>query len=161
MKRGGFRRPLLERKRTVHTPGTGRGVMARCADTVVARPKEDPVRCEAYLRYVAAMPCWLCGAVDRSQAAHSDEGKGLGIKAGDDRAFPLCCDQPDQPGCHHAMGTAGTFTRDVRRRMERQAVAFTQHALIERSAGDPVLRAVLILARVLVIIETTPSDGGS
>jgi hypothetical protein len=34
--------------------------------------------------------------------------------------------------------------------MERQAVAFTQHALIERSAGDPVLRAVLVRACVLV-----------
>ncbi len=148
--RSSFKRPVLVRKRTVHTPGTGRGVMVRCADTVVDRPKEDPVRCEAYLRYVAAMPCWLCGAVGRSQAAHSDEGKGLGIKAGDDRAFPLCADQPEQPGCHHAMGTAGTYTRDVRRRMEHQAVAFTQQALIERSAWEPELREVLIRARVLV-----------
>jgi hypothetical protein len=150
MQRSTFKRPVLVRKRTVHTPGTGRGVMVPSTDTVVAKPKDDPVRCEAYLRYVAAMPCWLCGAVSRSQAAHADEGKGLGIKAGDDRTFPLCADQPGKSGCHHAMGTAGTYTRDVRRRMERQAVAFTQHALIERAASDPVLRAVLVRARVLV-----------
>lgn len=151
--RSSFKRPQYVRQRTVHTPGTGRGVMARSTGAVAAAPKEDPVRCEPYLRYVAAMPCWLCGAVGRSQAAHSDEGKGLGIKAGDDRTFPLCATSLGQPGCHHAMGTAGTYTRDVRRRMERQAVAFTQHALIERSAGDPVLRAVLVKVRLLPPLE--------
>lgn len=153
MKRGGFRRPLLERKRTVHTPGTGRGVIARAVDTVVAMPKEDVPRCEEYLRYVADLPCWLCGAEGRSQAAHSDEGKGERIKAGDDRAFALCADQLGKPGCHHAMGTAGTFTRDARRRLERQAVAYTQHVLIERSAGDPKLRAVLVKVRLLPPLE--------
>lgn len=154
MKRGTFKRHVLERKRSVPTPGTGRGVMVRSGDTVVSAPKENVPRSEAYLRYVAALPCWLCGAVGRSQAAHSDEGKGERIKAGDDRAFALCADQLGQPGCHHAMGTAGTFTRDVRRRMERQAVAFTQHLLIERSASEPELRAVLIEVRVLVPIDT-------
>lgn len=150
MRRPGFKHKVLERKLTVHTPGTGRGVHARALDTVVDATKENVPRSETYLRYVAKLPCWLCGAVGRSQAAHSDEGKGLGIKAGDDRAFALCADQPGHPGCHHAMGTAGTYTKDVRRRMERQAVAFTQHLLIERSAGDPKLRAALIEARVLV-----------
>lgn len=148
--RSTFKRPVRVRQRTVHTPGTGRGVMARAVDTVVSAPKENVPRSESYLRYVAMLPCWLCGAVGRSQAAHSDEGKGERIKAGDDRAFALCADQPGKPGCHHAMGTAGTYTRDVRRRMERQAVAFTQHLLIERSAGEPKLRAALIEARVLV-----------
>ncbi len=154
MKRSTFKRPVLVRQRSVPTPGTGRGVIVRAVDTVVAAPKEDVPRCEEYLRYVASLPCWLCGAVGRSQAAHSDEGKGLGIKAGDDRTFPLCADQPGQPGCHHAMGTAGTYTRDVRRRMERQAVAFTQNALIERSASDPVLLVVLIKVRVIVPMVT-------
>jgi hypothetical protein len=154
VKRGTFKRPVMERRITVHTPGTGRGVVLPASSAVVAVPKEDPVRCESYRRYVAAMPCWLCGVHGRSQAAHSDEGKGAHIKAGDDRTFPLCAASPGQPGCHYQMGTAGTYTREVRRRMERQAVAFTQHLLIERSAGDPKLRAALIEARVLVPIDT-------
>lgn len=153
MKRTGFARQAMPRTRSVPMPGTGRGVMAMATSTISAVPKENPVRCEAYRRYVAALPCWLCGAVGRSQAAHADEGKGAHIKAGDDRTFPLCATSPGQPGCHHAMGTAGTFTRDVRRRMERQAVAFTQHQLIDQSAGDPALRAVLVKVRVLVPLD--------
>lgn len=150
MKSRGFARPAMPpRTRSVPLPGTGRGVMAPSSSNVVSVPKEDPVRCEAYRRYVAAMPCWLCGVHGRSQAAHADEGKGAHIKAGDDRTFPLCATSPGRPGCHYAMGTAGTYTRDVRRRMERQAVAFTQHALIERAASEPELRLVLVAARVL------------
>lgn len=149
MNRGGFKRPVLERVRSVPTRGTGRGVMAPATDSVVAMPKESPVRSDPYLRYVAALPCWLCGIVGHSQAAHSDEGKGMGFKAGDDRTFPLCCTRPGIPGCHHAMGTGGTFTRDVRRRMEHQAVAFTQHQLLDRSASDPVLRKVLVDVGIL------------
>lgn len=131
------------------TPGTGRGVHARSNDTAVPAPKENVPRCEEYLRYVAKLPCWLCNAVGMSQAAHSDEGKGTGIKAGDDRTFPLCATSPGRPGCHHSMGTAGTFTKEARRRMERQAVGSTQQVLIEQSAGDPDLRAALVKVRIL------------
>ena len=92
-------------------------------------------------------------ALEDELVAVTAQGKGERIKAGDDRAFALCADQLGKPGCHHAMGTAGTFTRDARRRLERQAVAYTQHVLIERSASDPKLRAVLVKVRLLPPLE--------
>ena len=35
--------------------------------------KAQAVRSPEYRRYVALLPCWLCSAVGRSQAAHADE----------------------------------------------------------------------------------------
>ena len=66
----------------------------------VARPKVQPVRDEAYRRFVASLPCFGCGIHGYSQAAHPDHGRGLGQKASDRDTFPLCCARPMVPGCH-------------------------------------------------------------
>ena len=66
-------------------------------------PKTEYVRDESYRRFVASLPCFACGLVGFSQAAHSnqaDAGKGLSIKASDAFLFPLCADQPGRRGCH-------------------------------------------------------------
>lgn len=53
-------------------------------------PKQRIERNDKYLRLVAARPCKFCGAVGQSQAAHENNGKGLGMKTSDVRTFPLC-----------------------------------------------------------------------
>jgi hypothetical protein len=99
------------------------------ARLVVPLPKQAPVRDAAYLRAVAALPCAHCGRPGPSQAAHADEGKGMGIKASDHDTMPLCADSPGQRGCHWIIGTSGTFTREERRALEVRYVAETKQAL--------------------------------
>ena len=52
------------------------------APTEPAAPiaKSAPVRSEAYRRAVASLPCINCGVPGHSQCAHSNSGKGAGIK---------------------------------------------------------------------------------
>ena len=67
------------------------------------QPKHDYVRDEGYRRFVASLPCFACGRIGRSQAAHSNaesDGKGGAIKASDAALFPLCADEPGAIGCH-------------------------------------------------------------
>jgi len=84
---------------------------------VIAHPKQQPVRSEAYLREVAKLPCINCCS-ERSQAAHPNTGKGMGTKADDRRAFPLCADAPGQVGCHTRFDQGAMFGKAERRRME-------------------------------------------
>lgn len=149
MKRSGFRRPVLERKRSALIPmRERRGVLGPVGDEVRAQPKDEPVRSEVYLRAVASLPCWLCGIVGHSQAAHADEGKGMGIKSSDTTAAPLCGPHDGLPGCHYLVGTSGTYTREERRALERQAGQDTRASLVLRSMSDPKLHAALVKAGV-------------
>lgn len=75
------------------------GVLARIADTVIARPKERRVEHECYRRLVAALPCINCGIAGYSQAAHPPP-RGKGMKEDDLECFPLCCTRPGITGCH-------------------------------------------------------------
>lgn len=104
LKRSGFRRPTLERVRTVHTPvpeHLRRGSMAPVIGIPTsAIEKENPLRSEAYRRLVAAMPCAHCGKGSRSQHAHENFMKGKCLKLDDRRGMPLCCDEPGLEGCH-------------------------------------------------------------
>ncbi len=96
-------------------------------------PKENPYRSEAYLRRVAALPCAHCGRSGPSQAAHSDTGKGLQIKASDLETYPLCADSPGRRGCHALIGSTGLFTRDQRRTLEQRYIAETRRTLGDAS----------------------------
>ena len=82
---------------------TPRAAPVRIADhkakLVMPLPKDAPVRYDPYRRLVAALPCCNCGIAGLSQAAHGPT-LGAGIKAGDDKTFPLCCDRPGVVGCH-------------------------------------------------------------
>lgn len=84
-----------------------------------AQPKNPPRRSEPYRRWVASLPCAQCGIHGHSQCAHSDEGKGLGIKAGDDTCFPACADRPGVLGCHTLIGATGSMSREQRRALEQ------------------------------------------
>lgn len=71
-----------------------------CPEKHWSYPKAQRVESEAYRRLVASFPCAHCGLGSASQAAHENAGKGKGIKAGDDRTFPLCHEGGN--GCHAA-----------------------------------------------------------
>lgn len=89
-------------------------------------PKVPTRRSKNYLRWVATLPCAHCGRHGPSQAAHSDEGKGMGLKAGDDTAYPLCADGPSRSGCHSLIGTSGHLSREDRRALEKTHSSYTQ-----------------------------------
>lgn len=104
MNRSGFKRPTLDRKRTVHQPipeHLRRAASFAKADQMAEPVEKDaPLRSEAYRRLVAAMPCIHCGRVGHSQHAHTNAGKAKGMKNDDRDAMPLCADDYGLLGCH-------------------------------------------------------------
>lgn len=86
----------------------------------VAVEKEAPVRSEAYRRLVAALPCMRCAAPGPNQCAHSNAGKGMGIKSCDLESFSLC------PTCHREFDQGAMFTKDRRRVIEAGWAARTR-----------------------------------
>lgn len=55
-------------------------------------PKKKYIRDEKHRRFIASLPCVICGRGD-VQAAHVRRGQdgGTGLKPSDDRVVPLCC----------------------------------------------------------------------
>jgi hypothetical protein len=102
------------------------GIVARISTTIKPCPKAILLRDENYRRAVAILPCFNCGIEDYSQAAHADEGKGLGIKSSDETCYPLCADRPGVVGCHTLIGASGTYSREARREFEKQAAVWTR-----------------------------------
>ena len=122
MKRSGFARPQIKRKRTVHKPIEAKhrrkASYSRADEMNQPVVKDEPIRSEAYRRLVAQLPCKVCGIVGYSQAAHPNTGKGTGIKADDRECFPLCCDRPGVQGCHTKFDQGALFDKEMRRIVE-------------------------------------------
>ena len=98
-------------------------------------PKAAPVRSEAYRRAVASLPCINCKVPGYSQCAHSNSGKGAGIKASDLDSFPLCTVHPGADGglvqgCHERFDQGALFSKAVRRELEPVWAADTQRSLL-------------------------------
>jgi hypothetical protein len=134
MNRGsGFKRPTIERKRTVHTPApeglAARVSMARADSAAQPVAKDTPVRHEGYRRLVALLPCCICGIDGYSQAAHASAGKGMGLKASDLELFPACADRPGARGCHSRLDQSALFTKAARHALEPAWVADTQRKI--------------------------------
>ena len=96
--------------------------------------KDNPVRSEAYRRAVASLPCAICGVPGYSQCAHSNSGKGAGIKASDLDSFPLCTVHPVADGrlvqgCHERFDQGALFSKLVRRELEPVWIADTQRKI--------------------------------
>lgn len=128
---------MREPTQSTYTPRPREQAVAVCdgkARMVLPMPKSAPVRSEAYRRLVAAMPCIHCQRPGPSQAAHADEGKGLQIKSDDRTSFPACATSPGRLGCHDLIGSAGIFSRDERRAIERLYGAKTRAAILEAGA---------------------------
>ena len=97
-------------------------------------PKTAPVRSEAYRRAVASLPCAICGVPGYSQCAHSNSGKGAGIKASDLDSFPLCTVHPGADGslvqgCHERFDQGALFLKSVRRELEPVWAADTRRKI--------------------------------
>lgn len=120
--RSTFKKPVYERKRTVHTP-IPEHLRRNASMAMVVAPaepveKDNPLRSEAYRRLVAAMPCANCGRVGHSQHAHENYGKGKSLKVDDRRAMPLCADDYGLLGCHSRFDRYALFLdREEHRRM--------------------------------------------
>lgn len=107
-------------------------------------PKAAPVRSEAYRRVVATLPCINCKVPGYSQCAHSNSGKGAGIKASDLDSFPLCTVHPGADGglvrgCHERFDQGALFSKAVRRELEPVWAADTQRRLLAMGLVPPSL----------------------
>lgn len=130
LKRTGFTKKPYTRPPTSAPKPIERGVFTRADGGAEARPKENPVRSEAYRRLVAMMDCAHCKIQGLSQCAHADQGKGLSIKSDDRTCFPLCGPHPSgEPGCHWRIGTSGQYSREERRKLEDEYGGKTRRAI--------------------------------
>lgn len=152
MRRSGFKRPdLPPRTKSVPQRGTGRGAITAVDAEVRAAPKDAPVRSEPYRRLVASLPCDNCGTIGHSQAAHADQGKGMGVKTCDLTCYPACgphtvfmhYSERQEQGCHSRIGSSGYLTREDRREYEAEAAARTRLALIVMAQDDAKVRKIL------------------
>ena len=117
------------------TPGAFRAPQPVATTPAVQVPKDAPVRSEAYRRAVASLPCAICGVPEYSQAAHANQGKGMGMKACDMTCFPLCTAHPAADGrlvqgCHERFDQGAMFSKAVRRELEPVWAADTQRRLL-------------------------------
>lgn len=97
-------------------------------------PKPTRYRSEAYRRFVASQPCFVCGIVGYSQCAHANGG-GMGTKRSDLDTFPLCAARPGANGCHMRHDLCIVVDRATRRELEAVYIARMQG--IARAAGRP------------------------
>ncbi len=88
-------------------------------------PKPQTYRDEKLRRAVASLACVNCGRDGCTQAAHTNQGKGMGIKASDASLMALCFT------CHADLDQGGSMTKGERRAFEHEMVAKTYQALME------------------------------
>lgn len=120
-----YRKPERATLRLPLKPAEPRAVMAAANESVVAVPKDEPLRSAAYRKWVASFACFACGIAGHSQAAHSNSpihGKGKGLKADDRYLFPLCTVRPGRVGCHAQHDLLIDMSREERREREERYV---------------------------------------
>lgn len=76
-------------------------------------------RSQRWLKHVASLPCVRCGIWGFTQAAHRNEGKGMGLKVDDCLTAALCVD------CHRYIDQDKGLTRNERREMLDDAIIKT------------------------------------
>lgn len=87
--------------------------------------KHGPVRSRKWLEAVRSVGYFvLCGSTDGIQAAHRNEGKGMGVKAHDHMAACLC------HRCHHEIDNGKNLVREERRARMDRAIVLTLDALV-------------------------------
>jgi hypothetical protein len=82
-------------------------------------PKNVPFRSKRWLQAVASLDCQICGASMRTQAAHRNQGKGMGTKTDDCLTAALCFE------CHQEIDQGTKYTREERRSMMDDAILKT------------------------------------
>jgi hypothetical protein len=89
----------------------------------VAKPRAERWESVPWRRAVASLPCVLCGREGQTQAAHRNEGKGMGLKVDDCWLAALCVP------CHADIDQGATMTREQRRELMDRAILLTIQAL--------------------------------
>ena len=127
MKRTPFKAKTPERREAKQVQYVARP--REVATASVALPMAQPVlkdnrhESEPWRRAVAALPCVICGREGQTQAAHRNEGKGMGLKTDDALTAALC------QTCHSEIDQGKTMTRDERRQRLDVAILLTIRAL--------------------------------
>ncbi len=104
-------------------------IVAKMATLASFSAQADPVlkdgrhESEPWRRAVAALPCVICGREGQTQAAHRNEGKGMGLKTDDALTAALC------QTCHSEIDQGKTMTRDERRQRLDVVILLTIRAL--------------------------------
>jgi hypothetical protein len=88
-------------------------------------------RSEAFRRLVCELPCQHCGTAGRTQPAHRNRGKGMGIKVSDALCAALCVE------CHRELDQGKDMSRHERHEMWDQAYIRTMQTLIEQGHLKP------------------------
>ena len=101
---------------------------ARMASMLSSEPpatfaKPTPYRSEAWLAAVRSIPCVKCGSPG-VQAAHRNQGKGMGTKADDCLTAALC------PAHHAEIDQGRDMTREERRAEIDRCIVLTLQALV-------------------------------
>jgi len=92
--------------------------------------RQKPYRNPKWLAAVRSIECrMLCGAYG-TEAAHRDEGKGMGQKTADCATAAIC------HTCHHEAGNGNKLSRDDRRAMMDRAIVLTLIELVNRGIVD-------------------------
>lgn len=133
-----LRRTPFARKTYVPAPSppvtraTRAGTIELVTATVRCVPKDPPpVRDKAYLKLVASLECYHCGAERHSQAAHPHGNKAKGLKKDDDRVFPMCT--VSARDCHGKLDTYQIVPKGPEMETyERAAYEWTVRTLIAR-----------------------------
>lgn len=144
MKRSGFKRkglpppgPAKQMDDYTPKPRAVAVAVAGPARASVPVPKAVIVQSEEYRRLVASLPCVHCGFHGRSQAAHPNTGKGMGMKTDDRDCFPLCAPRPGDSGCHYLFDQGAMFTKADRRVVEKRWTTQTQREIQRRGLWPP------------------------
>lgn len=92
--------------------------------------KQDTHRSKPWLRAVASIPCVLCGSED-VQAAHRNEGKGMGLKVDDCWTAALCIKH------HTEIDQGKTMSREEKRELMDRAILLTIQQLARQGKVVP------------------------
>jgi hypothetical protein len=135
IRRAGARPSLLAQAWALHDAAQKtEAKAAKAAEPKLARPKDDLVRSEPYLRLVAAGACEHCGVSGYSQAAHLPPD-GKGIKVSDLDTFSLCTVHRDAggdlvEGCHKRFDHYELFPREAAIGVARKWIRKTQRRVL-------------------------------
>jgi hypothetical protein len=138
MRNSTFKPRVYERRPVVVKPIERAGIVRAVSEIVHSELKVLPVRSESYRRWVASLPCIVCGLEGSSQAAHPNMGRGKGQKASDLDCFPLCSTRMGTPGHHWEHDNLFEMTLEERRERERRYAAKTQE--LARQVRRPELK---------------------
>lgn len=119
-------------KRTPLKRGTPLARGQRIKPRNAKRRTSEFARCyhsKAYLRHLKAMPCYACGQVGETDAAHGQTG-GMGYKAGWETLLPLC------RRCHTKQHQSGWLSIGMTETSRMRAAQMVHDTFAEAYADD-------------------------